>query len=62
MKIKSIATARKANKALSKARIVPFKNLGLPPALIKEIQAEFENCFAQGVLFERHNSNWQEMF
>ena len=59
MKIKSNNTVRKANRALAKMRIKPFQNMGLPRSLVKEIREEFENCFAQGVLFERHNTNWQ---
>lgn len=59
MKIKSNSTVRKANRALAKIRIKPFQNMGLPRAIVKEIREEFENCFAQGVLFERHNTNWQ---
>lgn len=61
MTIKSNSVVRKANKALAQARIKPFKNMGLPPALVREIQSEFENCFAQGVLFERNNTNWQAL-
>ena len=53
MKIKSNNAARKYNKELAKIRIKPFLNLGLPATLTKEIREEFENCFAQGVLFER---------
>ena len=59
MKLKSNSAVRKANKALAKVRIKPFQTMGLTPALVKEIREEFENCFAQGVLFERHKSNWQ---
>jgi len=59
MKLKSNGAVRKANKSLARVRIKPFQNMGLPAALVKEIREEFENCFAQGVLFERHNTNWQ---
>ena len=59
MKIKSNSSVRRANKQLAKVRIKPFQNMGLPRSLVKEIREEFENCFAQGVLYERHNTNWQ---
>jgi len=59
MKLKSNGAVRKANKSLARVRIKPFQNMGLPAALVEEIREEFENCFAQGVLFERHNTNWQ---
>jgi hypothetical protein len=59
MKLKSNGAVRKANKSLARVRIKPFQNMGLPKALVKEIREEFENCFAQGVLFERRNTNWQ---
>lgn len=59
MQIIKSSTVRKANRALAKARLKPFQNMGLPKPLVKEIYEEFQNCFAQGVLFERHGTNWQ---
>jgi len=61
MKIKSNAAIRKTNKALAKMRIRPFTNMGLPHALVKEIREEFEDCFVQGILFERNHTNWQAL-
>lgn len=57
MKIKSSSSIRRVNRQLSAARIKPFAKLGLPKNLVKEIREEMENCFAQGVLYERNGKH-----
>jgi hypothetical protein len=57
MKIQSNYDIRRANKQLAAARIKPFQKLGLPRNLVEKIREEMENCFAQGVLYERNGKH-----